>query len=207
MVQEKIRVLLELSHNNIITYNEEDIVKFQIGSRNNSDSETINIGTVARYGSLVLKDKNEYLLNLSNASLLSSNVTISIYKGNYFLGKYVSTVNWKYNYTKNQVEIEFKSRIVEWSDIYIIKGIPYSENVTGTTLLNSLISLSLKDNETFEDVFEQPTQDLKHYLDNIKISKMFLPPDFLNNLWNKFCNFALLTVFENDNGKIEIRRF
>lgn len=200
-----IKAKIYISDKNVLTYENEDIVSFSRGGRDSSNSNILSIGVVSRYGSLIVKDKNGYLLGLAQADVLDQDLIIEIYKANGLIGRYKTTKSWKYDYTKNQAEIELKSRVVEWSDTFFT-GISYTENSTALSLLNALYSVSLKENDKIEDVFEPLSEDVQFYLQNIKLAKMYLKPSYLNVAWNKFCNFAMLQVYENDNGKIEIRR-
>lgn len=200
-----IKAKIYISDTNVLTYENEDIVSFSRGGRDSSNSNILSIGVVSRYGSLVVKDKNGYLLGLAQADVLDQDLIIEIYKANSLIGRYKTTKSWKYDYTKNQAEIELKSRVVEWSDTFFT-GISYTENSTALSLLNILYSVSLKENDKIEDIFEPLGDDVQFYLQNIKLAKMYLKPSYLNVAWNKFCNFAMLQVYENDNGKIEIRR-
>lgn len=200
-----IKAKIYLSDTNVLTYENADIVSFSRGCRDSYNSNIISVGVVSRYGNIVVKDTNGYLLGFAQANALDQNIVVEIYRGNGLVGRYKTTKSWEYDYTKNQAEIELKSRVIDWSDTFF-GGIVYEENKTALDLLNALYTASLKENEKIEDVFEVLDTNVQLYLEKIKLGVMFLKPSYLNVAWNKFCNFAMLQVYENDNGKIEIRR-
>lgn len=202
-----ISVIIKFSNNNIFVVENEDIIKFSRGNRTSSDSSALVIGIISRYGTLVIKDKNDYILSLSENNLIKNNAQIEIYRGKACIGRYSSVKNWTYDYSKSEVTIELKSRILEWSDIYIKNGVPYIENVDGVYALNYLMGISQKQYSESENIFNTVPSYVIEYLSNIHFTKLYIEPDNLDKLWKKFCDFALLKVFENDNGKIQIERF
>lgn len=206
MVTYDIKAVIKFSENNIVSYKNEDIVKFTRGNRTSSNNSALVIGVIARYGNLIIKDKNSYILGLANANLINNNIIIQIYRGKQLIGEYSTTKNWKYDYIKNEVDIELKSRILQWSNTFIQNGVPYTEDVDGWYALSYLMGISIGENELSTNVFENISNDVSSYLSNIHFNKLYIKPDYLDRLWQKFCNFALLKVFENDNGKIQIER-
>lgn len=180
-----------------LTFNQfNGLISFVRGSQSMQDNTTPSYGALSQYGSVKLADYTGEINEIEELNMLTSGIKVKLYLDNELVGDYLFDTFEKENRTTYNVQLN--DEIIKWNDI-IISSSPLQENKTAKDFYDFLIS-------QYEADYEILSDDIKNYLENIKIQYYYLESGSLFSQWNKFCDITQMLVYKKQNGKIALRR-
>lgn len=169
------------------------------GNQATANNITPSYQLLSQYGSLVVQDPYEEVVNLIKNKTIVKNITINMYKDDTVVGSYVLNREWAYDIYTKELRLALEDDIIKWQGINI-KKTELSYNVTGYDVFLYLKNLS--GNYTFY-ISSEDTEFIK----SIKVPYFYLEEASLWQQWNKFCNLCQCQMYQDTIGRIVIKRF
>lgn len=188
-----------ISYNQVISNNL--ISSITLGNEIASENSKPTFGIISGYGTLVLTDKDNVLMEKLTSNVLTSKSNINFYYNDKKISSFVSK--------KTTTDTEFKKITIEltndftWLDrikfridyVYDNANLPF--NNAYDMLVSFFDKIKTANNKVKYLIIED---DLKARLNNITINQPYHPYDTMTNILKDYCDFAFVCIKFNDDS-------
>lgn len=195
-----------------IDYNDNYIISIQRGSQLSTDNTLPKYEVVGQYGSCSFIDSDYVVVNLKASGILKRPKSVKFLLDGEIIGCY-KVENWNYNITTSVIDINLMDSIDEMSDVkieqksatymppkYIVGSQGDWELYTAYDLFEKIKSLVIQYGETFDDI----DSNIIDWLNSLIIKVLKYSASDLKSLIVDFCNFAQISLYKKENGKIGV---